>query len=103
MSKKAVLGAVGSAVLGAAAGASAVGKHMDKERRRQKELADKHLALFVRLATRVWRFMGLAMREKECSMNCLIMGLRYLMRLTRIGIQRILLWKSADRKRNCEK
>ena len=47
MSKKAVLGAVGSAVLGAAAGASAVGKHMDKERMRQKELADKHLALFV--------------------------------------------------------
>lgn len=47
MSKKAILGVVGSAVLGAVAGASAVGKHMDKETTRQKELADKHLALFV--------------------------------------------------------
>lgn len=47
MSKKTVLGVVGSVVAGAVVGASVVGKNMDKEKTRQKALADKHLALFI--------------------------------------------------------
>lgn len=47
MSKKSVLGTVVGTALGAAGGAFLTKGKVDKERARQKELADKHLALFI--------------------------------------------------------
>lgn len=47
MSKKTVIGTVIGTTLGAAGGAFLAKEKVDKERDRQKQLADKHLALFV--------------------------------------------------------
>lgn len=47
MSKKTVMGTVMGTALGVAGGAFFVKGKVDKERARQKQLADKHLALFI--------------------------------------------------------
>ncbi|MDE7177480.1 MAG: hypothetical protein K2O59_06650 [Lachnospiraceae bacterium] len=47
MSKKSVMGTVIGTALGAVGGAFLTKEKVDKERKRQKQLADKHLALFV--------------------------------------------------------
>lgn len=47
MSKKSVIGTVIGTTLGAAGGAFLAKEKIDKEREKQKQLADKHLALFV--------------------------------------------------------
>lgn len=47
MSKKSIMGAVVGSALGAAGGAFLTKGKVDKEREKQKALADKHLVLFV--------------------------------------------------------
>lgn len=47
MNKKSITGAVLSSVLGAAGGAFFVNEKVGKEKARQKQLADKHLALLI--------------------------------------------------------
>ena len=70
MSKKSIMGTVFGSALGVAGGAFLVNEKVGKEKKRQKQLADKHLALLIMMCD--W------MRTKQEGTSLAIRELRFM-------------------------